>query len=165
MAKGNSAPIYIIARHLGSATAQSVARFFALQWHHDGLTPFIVCEGKRDHGDAIVAECQKWLSAHYSVGSPVVELIKKSGLPDRTFKRRFTRATGLSPINYIQRLRVEEAKRFLEGTLKSVEEISWNVGYEDPASFRKLFKRITGLSPGTYRRRFKIPDFADPSKS
>ncbi len=157
--------LYLIARHIGSTKAQAVAKFFALQWHYDGLAPFIVFEGKKDHGDAVVAECQHWLSANFSVSSPVDELIKRSGLPNRTFKRRFKKATGISPISYVQRLRVEEAKRRLERTTSSIEEISWNVGYEDPASFRKLFKRTTGLSPGTYRKRFKIPKYAESTKT
>jgi transcriptional regulator GlxA family with amidase domain len=87
-------------------------------------------------------------------------MIRNSGLADRTFKRRFTQATGYSPIEYVQRLRVEDAKRRLERTDASVDEIGWQVGYEDAAFFRRLFKRTTGLSPSVYRRRFQIPDFA-----
>lgn len=75
------------------------------------------------------------------------------------FKRRFVHATGVAPIDYVQRLRIEDAKRRLERTETSVEEISWRVGYEDPAFFRRLFKRTTGLAPGAYRKRFCIPDF------
>ena len=75
--------LYLIARHLGSTTAQSVAKFFALQWHHDSLAPFIIVAKKKDHGDAVVADCQNWLSVNYSVSSPVDELIKRSGLPNR----------------------------------------------------------------------------------
>ncbi len=87
-------------------------------------------------------------------------MIRKSKIAERTFKRRFTQATGYSPIEYVQRLRVEDAKRRLERTDTPVDEIGWKVGYEDPAFFRRLFKRMTGLSPGLYRRRFQIPDFA-----
>ena len=76
------------------------------------------------------------------------------------FKRRFTSATGLRPVAYVQRLRIEDAKRRLERTDASVDEISFRVGYEDPAFFRRLFKRTTGLAPGAYRRRFRIPEFA-----
>ena len=62
----------------------------------------------------------------------------------------------------MQRLRIEDAKRRLERTEGSVDEISWQVGYEEPAFFRRLFKRVTGLAPGAYRRRFNIPDYALP---
>jgi transcriptional regulator GlxA family with amidase domain len=152
--------LYLIARHVGATSAQAVARFFALQWHHDGLTPYMVFEGRRDHGDAAVAAAQDWLATHFSVANPVDEMIRRSGLPERTFKRRFTKAAGVPPIEYVQRLRVEDAKRRLERTDEAVDEIGWKVGYEDPAFFRRLFKRTTGLPPGVYRRRFQLPGFA-----
>jgi transcriptional regulator GlxA family with amidase domain len=154
--------LYLIARYAGSTAAQEVARLFALQWHHDGLTPYIVFEGKRDHGDAEIQGAQHWLGNHFSVANPVEEMIKRSRLAERTFKRRFTTATGLTPIAYVQRLRIEDAKRRLERTDATIDEISWQVGYEDPAFFRRLFKRTTGLAPGAYRKRFRIPDFAHP---
>ncbi len=102
-----------------------------------------------------IVAAQDWLATNFSVGSPVEEMIRQSGLAERTFKRRFTQATGFSPIDYVQRLRVEDAKRRLERTEAPVDEIGWKVGYEDPAFFRRLFKRTTGLSPGLYRRRFQ----------
>ena len=154
--------LHLIARFVGSTAAQDVARMFALQWHHDGLTPYIVFQGKTDHGDAEIQRAQEWLNTHFSVASPVEEMIKRSALAERTFKRRFASATGLTPIAYVQRVRIEDAKRRLERTEAPVDEISWQVGYEDPAFFRRLFKRTTGLAPGAYRRRFRIPDFARP---
>lgn len=152
--------LYLIARFAGAAAAQEVARAFALQWHQDGLTPFMVFEGRHDHGDAEIARAQEWLREHFPVANPVDEMIRQSRLAERTFKRRFASATGLTPIAYVQRLRIEDAKRRLERTGAPVDEISWQVGYEDPAFFRRLFKRTTGLSPGAYRRRFQIPAFA-----
>jgi len=152
--------LYLIARHVGATAAQSVARFFALQWHQDGLAPYIVFEGKKEHGDAAIRSAQKWIATHFSVASPIEEMVSRSKLTERTFKRRFTAATGLSPIAYVQRLRIEDAKRRLERTESSVDEISWKVGYEEPAFFRRLFKRVTGISPGAYRKRFRIPDYA-----
>jgi transcriptional regulator GlxA family with amidase domain len=154
--------LYLIARYAGATTAQEVARLFALQWHQDGLTPYIIFEGKTDHGDGAIQSAQQWLSNHFSVANPVEEMIKRSKLAERTFKRRFANATGLAPIAYVQRLRVEDAKRRLERTNASVDEISWRVGYEDAAFFRRLFKRTTGLAPGAYRKRFRIPEFARP---
>ena len=151
--------LYLIARYAGSTTAQEAARMFALQWQQDGLTPYIVFKGKSDHGDAAIEGAQQWLSTHFSVANPVEAMIKRSKLAARTFKRRFTEATGLSPIAYVQRLRIEDAKRRLERTDASVDEISWRVGYEDAAFFRRLFKRTTGLAPAAYRKRFRIPEF------
>ena len=93
------------------------------------------------------------------MASPVEQVIKRSRLAERTFKRRFVAATGLAPIAYVQRLRIEDAKRRLERTNASVDEISWRVGYEDGAFFRRLFKRLTGLAPGAYRKRFQVPEY------
>lgn len=156
--------LYLIARHVGATAAQAVARLFALQWHHDGLAPYIVFDGPRNHGDSAVVAAQEWLATNFSVGSPVEEVIRRSGLAERTFKRRFTKATGFAPINYVQRLRIEDAKKRLERTDDPIDEIGWRVGYEDAAFFRRLFKRTTGLAPAQYRRRFQIPAFAQGSE-
>ena len=152
--------LYLIVRHVSPTAAQAVARMFALQWHHDGLAPYVVFERPKDHGDAVIAAAQDWVATRFSVGSPVEEMIRQSALPERTFKRRFTRATGMPPLAYVQRLRIEDAKRRLERTDEPVDEIGWKAGYEDPAFFRRLFKRITGLSPAVYRRRFQVPQYA-----
>ncbi|MCE3252703.1 MAG: transcriptional regulator [Cellvibrio sp.] len=152
--------LYLIARFAGATTAQEIARLFALQWHQDGLTPYMIFEGKLDHGDAEINSAQQWLSTHFSVANAVDEMIKHSPLAERTFKRRFTAAAGITPIAYVQRLRIEDAKRRLERTNTSIDEISWRVGYEDAAFFRRLFKRTTGMAPSAYRKRFCIPEFA-----
>lgn len=154
--------LHLIARFAGSTAAQQVARLYALQWHQDGLTPYMVFEGKSDHGDGDIQSAQQWLGNHFAIANPVEEMVKRSKLAERTFKRRFLKATGLTPIAYVQRLRIEDAKRRLERTDASVDEISWRVGYEDAAFFRRLFKRTTGLAPGAYRKRFRIPEFARP---
>ncbi len=94
-------------------------------------------------------------------------MVRRAGVAERTFKRRFKAATGYAPIDYVQRLRVEDAKRRLERTDAPIDDISWRVGYEDPAFFRRLFRRTTGLAPGAYRRRFQIPAYArsaDPAR-
>ena len=154
--------LYLIARFAGATVAQDVARSFALQWHQDGLAPYMIFDGRVDHGDSEIQSAQQWVSTHFAVASPVEEMIKRSKLAERTFKRRFVSATGLTPIAYVQRLRIEDAKRQLEQTDESVDEISWRVGYEDAAFFRRLFRRTTGLAPGAYRKRFRIPAFARP---
>ena len=149
--------LFLIARHVGPATAQAVARFLLWEWHRDGQAAFQVFNPPTDHGDAAVLAAQRAIAENFAVGSPVEEMVKWSGLAPRTFKRRFTTATGHTPIAYVQRIRVERAKRMLETTGEPIEEISWAVGYEDPASFRRLFKRLAGVTPGAYRQRFQIP--------
>jgi transcriptional regulator GlxA family with amidase domain len=150
--------LYLVARHVGPATAQAVARFHLLQWHRDGQAPFNVFDPPTDHGEAAILDAQRWVAEHYAVAGPVAEMQQLSGLAPRTFKRRFKAATGLTPIRYVQHIRVERAKRLLETTAEPTEEISWAVGYEDPAAFRRLFKRLAGLTPAEYRRRFHLPD-------
>jgi transcriptional regulator GlxA family with amidase domain len=152
--------LYLVARHVGPTAAQAVQRFLLLQWHTDGQAPYVPFNSPHDHGDAIVLQAQEWLQTGYAVAAPVTELVERSGLPARTFKRRFVKATGHSPIAYVQHVRVEEAKRRLERTSQPVDDISYAVGYEDPASFRRLFKRIAGVAPGVYRRKLQLPAFA-----
>jgi transcriptional regulator GlxA family with amidase domain len=149
--------LYLVARYVSPLVAQAVARFYAFQMHQDGLAPFVVFEGRTDHGDSAVEAAQRWIAEHSEVASPVEEMVRRSGLTERTFKRRFTEATGLAPIAYVQRLRIEQAKRFLEGDDAAVDEIGWRVGYEDASSFRRLFRRTVGLTPSGYRRRFRVP--------
>src|SRR3546814_15684180 len=106
--------LYLIARHAGATAAQAVARLFALQWHQDGLAPYIVFEGRKDHGDLAIQAAQDWVATHFSVAKPIEEMSRRAGLAERTFKRRFPAAVGMSPIAYVQRLRHEAAKRRLE---------------------------------------------------
>lgn len=152
--------LYLIARQAGPTAAQVVAKFFALQWHRDGLGAYMVFEGRSDHGDAAILDAQLWLAKHFSVADPIEEAIRRSALAERTFNRRFSAATGHAPLAYVQQLRIAEAKRRLERTEDSVEAIGWRVGYEDPAFFRRLFKRLTGVTPGQYRRQLQIPAYA-----
>jgi transcriptional regulator GlxA family with amidase domain len=149
--------LYLVARYVGPATAHALARVQLMQWHRDGQAAFHVFDPPTDHGDAAVAAAQRWIAEHFAVVNPAQQMAEQSGLTARTFKRRFKAATGQPPTSYVQRVRVERAKRLLEQGNASIEEISWAVGYEDPASFRRLFKRLTGLSAGEYRRRFRLP--------
>jgi transcriptional regulator GlxA family with amidase domain len=150
--------LYLVARHVGPATAQALARFHLIQWHRGGQAAYQVFDPGTDHGDAVVLSAQRWIADNYAVAAPVAEMVRHSGLSARTFKRRFRAATGETTISYVQRVRIERAKRALETGNSPIEEISWAVGYEDAASFRRLFKRLTGVTPGEYRRRFQLPD-------
>jgi transcriptional regulator GlxA family with amidase domain len=91
----------------------------------------------------------------YKNATVVSDVVAASKIPERTLKRRFKAATGSTLIEHVQRVRIEEAKRALENTSVPVDEISAEVGYEEPGFFRRLFKRHTGLSPGEYRRLFQ----------
>ncbi|MEN8197251.1 MAG: helix-turn-helix transcriptional regulator, partial [Pseudomonadota bacterium] len=97
---------------------------------------------------------EEWLAKHYRESNAIQGVVGASNVPERTFKRRFKTATGSTLIDYLQNLRIEEAKQRLETTETSFDEISAEVGYENPGFFRRLFKRRTGLTPGQYRRMF-----------
>ncbi len=154
--------LYLIARYGSSEEAIRISKFFLYEWHRDGQLPYASMAANVVHGDAVVLRCQTWLGQNYERANAVAELVRISGLPKRTFDRRFRAATGYSPLAYVQALRIEEAKQMLESGSAPVDEVGREVGYEDAASFRRLFRRLAGMSPGDYRRRFRIPDYARP---
>ncbi len=152
--------LYLISRYCGLQAAQTVSKFFLLQWHVDGQAPYMIFQEQEDHDDAVILEAQRWMKQHLDADNPIESIVQNSGLPERSFKRRFKRATGFSPITYMQRLRLEDAKRRLEVSDTPVDDISYSIGYEEPAFFRRLFKRTTGLTPSAYRRKFRAPYIA-----
>ncbi len=154
----NDLVLYVLTRELGPGAAQAVAKFFLLQWHADGQAAYMRFQEQKMHGDAAVRRAQEVLADSFREPGAVERAAASSGLADRTFQRRFAKATGHTPIAYVQNLRIEEAKRRLEDGEEPVDEISWAVGYEDPAFFRRLFKRMTGITPSAYRRKFCMPD-------
>lgn len=147
--------LHLIARYVGPTAAQGMARMLMLEWHGEGQAPYMGFAPSQDHGDAVVARLQSWLEERYPVSSPVNEMVERSGVARRTLERRFRTATGYSPIRYVQNLRVAHARRALERTGLSVEQVARNVGYENIAYFTRLFRRVTRLTPGAYRRRFR----------
>lgn len=146
--------LYLIARHVGVEVAMQTARVNLIDWHAVGQQPFAHLAGSRQSEDAAIARCQLWIAEHYASRAPVAQMASLSGLPERSFKRRFRQATGLSPIEYVHTLRIEEAKQALEAGEAPIEAIANEVGYEDAGFFSRLFRRSVGLSPKDYRRRF-----------
>ncbi|WP_206419851.1 GlxA family transcriptional regulator [Minwuia thermotolerans] len=147
--------LYLVARFAGEEEAQRIARIFVLGDRSDGQLPFSAMGRPRAHDDAVIGACQSWIAANYTESSPVKRMINRSGLAERTFKRRFKAATGYTPVDYVQALRIEEAKQILETTGDPVEDVALAVGYADPAFFRRLFKRRVGVTPARYRQRFR----------
>lgn len=146
--------LWLIARFVSPEEAMRVARIYMLQWHDLGQTPFASLLGRGQADDATIRDCQDWLADNYATQSPVAGMIARSGLAERTFARRFAGATGLTPLDYVHALRLEEAKQMLETGPEPVEAIAEAVGYEDPSFFGRLFRRKVGLTPAQYRRRF-----------
>ena len=146
--------LYLIARAVDVETAMQTARIHLLDWHDVGQQPFASLARTRQVDDAVIADCQSWIAGRYELGAPVAAMVERSGLAERTFKRRFQQATGLAPLEYVQVLRLEEAKQMLERDGRPVDDIATDVGYEDARSFGRLFRRRVGLSPAQYRKRF-----------
>lgn len=150
----NDLGLFLIARFLGVDEAMRVARLHLLDWHHIGQQPFAALTRNRQTDDALIAKCQGWIAEHYEQDSPVAAMALLSGLAERSFTRRFARATGMSPMEYVHTLRLEESKHLLETTGLPVEAVATEVGYQDASFFGRLFRRKVGLTPAQYRRRF-----------
>ena len=146
--------IYLISRFCGNEEAIRTAKMFLLAPHTNGQLPFAGMVRRPQRSDAVIEDCQSWISENYAEEQPVAGMIRRSGLPPRTFARRFKLATGYQPLEYVQALRVEEAKQLIETCDLPVDEIGQEVGYDDPSYFRRLFKRKAGLSPAAYRKTF-----------
>ncbi len=151
--------LLIVAKYGGTEEAIRMSKIFLYQWHRDGQLPYASMIQNVDHGDAVILKCQTWIAQNYERPDIVTELVGQSGLPKRSFDRRFRAATGYSPLAYIQALRVEEAKQLLETSTMPAEAVGREVGYEDSASFRRLFRRLAGMPPSDYRRKFQMPNF------
>jgi transcriptional regulator GlxA family with amidase domain len=118
------------------------------QRHYSRFAP------RLNHGDEVILQVQHWLQAREARAITVGAMADRAGMEERTFLRRFKAATGQTPSEYSQLLRIGKARELLEFTRRPVDQIAWTVGYEDAGAFRKLFQRVTGLTPGEYRQRF-----------
>lgn len=147
--------VYLIARYCGYRTAIETAKVFLISGHSEGQSPYSVMTRPMESTDGPISDCQTWIADNYATAKPVEKMVERSGLNARTFSRRFRAATGFAPIEYVQALRVEEAKQMLETDDQSNDDVGAAIGYDDPASFRRVFKRGTGLSPAAYRKKFQ----------
>ena len=151
--------LHLIARHSGPAEAARIARLCVLGDRSQGQLAFSALGRPREHDDGIIGDCQVWLADNYARSHPVRIMVQRSGLAERSFKRRFKAATGYSAIDYVQALRIEEAKQLLETSELPADDVARTVGYADAAYFRRLFRRLTGVAPSEYRRRFRPSAF------
>lgn len=144
----------LVERLMGPSVMLATARFLLVDPPRRSQLPFAVFQPRFDHGDGAILKAQHHLQAHSAEGPAVPDLAAIAGLGERTFLRRFAKATGMRPVEYLQQVRVARAREALELTRDPVDQIAWKVGYADPATFRKLFQRLTGETPMTYRKRF-----------
>lgn len=156
--------VYLIAQFCGYQHAIETAKVFLISGHSEGQSPYSVMTRPMESTDGRISECLAWIADKYATTKPVECMVERSGLNSRTFSRRFRSATGFAPIEYVQALRIEEAKQMLESDTLSIDEVGASVGYHDPASFRRVFKRNVGQSPAVYRKKFqRISQIARPS--
>lgn len=151
--------LYIVGRFASIEEARRVARIWLLQWHADGQLPYASLTAGRANVDQMISAAQVWAADNYASPNAVASMVRQSGLTERGFLKRFRRVTGQSPIEYLQTLRIEEAKQLLEVTAMPLDEIAAEVGYAETTSFRRLFRKLVGTTPAEYRRK-RVPSIS-----
>lgn len=146
--------LYLIARLAGTEEARQVAKVYLLEPHSSSQLCYASLTVGRQHDDQLIAAAQVWVAEHYDTPNPVNHMVSRSALSERSFLRRFRRATGQSPSEYVQTLRVEEAKQMLETTSVPIDRIALEVGYTEPSSFRAAFRKHVGISASAYRKKW-----------
>ncbi len=152
---GADLALYLVRKFHGNEVADKCARVLLIDPYRASQAPYEIMDIPIDHGDTEVSLVQEWIGDNYSNDFTIEELAGRCALSRRTFERRFKKATGKSPLGYIQYIRVEKAKYLLERGSHSFETITNQVGYEDVSSFRRLFQKSTGLPPSVYRQKFQ----------
>ena len=146
--------LYLIEKYSDRETAVMISKYFALDIGRESQSQFAIFRGQRNHDDAAVKTVQDYIESHYEDKLTIETLAALINMGRRTFERRFKLATNNTPVEYIQRVRIEAAKLSFEASRKNVSEIMYNVGYTDSKAFRDIFKKITGLTPIEYRNKF-----------
>ncbi len=146
--------LYIIEKFGSPDLAASCSKLLLIDGNRKSQAPYFIFEFQKNHSDENILKAQNYMEKKLSEPISFTDLASSVGISSRHFKRRFKQATGDSPQTYLQRLRLETAKRKLESSTDSFEGITWQVGYENPNSFRRLFKENIGLTPREYRDRF-----------
>ena len=148
--------IYLVEKYFGHDIALRTAKMYLIDMDRPSQLPFHTYRFPVTYNDSSIARIQEFLGEHFNEDLAIDTVAKRAGMSVRNFSRRFKTATGESFANYIQKLRIETAKRLLESTEFSASEIMYQVGYNDERSFRRLFKHHSGLSPKQYRTKFRI---------
>jgi len=159
---GAATAVYHLALHLirrfgSSRLAATCAKALLVDPNRSSQTPYVQSVPMRNHGDAQVLKAQRLIEDNYAAIDTVDTIAREVGISPRHFKRRFKSATGDLPLKYLQRIRIDAAKKRLETTRETIEEITWAVGYRDVSSFCRLFKQHTEISPRAYREKFFTP--------
>lgn len=150
--------LYLVEKYSGRPVALYCAKVLQIDLDRKSQSPFILFEGMKDHKDEEIKAVQEYIEANVEDKVTVEDLAGRCSMNRINFSRRFKKATQLSPVDYIQRIKIEAAKRSLESTRKNVNEIMYSVGYADPKAFRNIFKKVAGVTPQEYKNKFsKMP--------
>ena len=149
--------LYLIEKYCGRETSIFASKGMLIDMQKSPQSSFAVFRGQSNHKDEAILKVQDFIEEHLDRDLSIDELAGMALMSRRTFVRRFKEATGNSAKEYIQRVKVEEARRMLEFTNKKVQEIFYTIGSNDHVGFRKIFKKYTGLLPGEYRKKFTLP--------
>ncbi|MBU2510773.1 helix-turn-helix domain-containing protein [bacterium] len=148
--------LYLVEKYCGHEIAVQCAKSMVIDLGRFSQAPYTsVLNFQKSHNDEMVLLSQKYLEQHHRQQINLEEIASLHHVSRRTFERRFKTATGDTPLVYVQRVRIEAAKRYLESETLSFDEIAYQVGYEDASFFRKIFKKSTSLTPKEYKSRFK----------
>ncbi|MES2107256.1 MAG: helix-turn-helix domain-containing protein [Bacteroidota bacterium] len=146
--------IYLVEKYYDRETAIFCSKSLQIEMDRNSQSAFSIFTGQKRHGDKMVEDAQKYIESSLTEKISVEELSSKFAIGRRNFDRRFIKATGNTPLEYSQRVKVELAKKELEVSRKTVNEVMYEVGYSDQKAFRELFRKITGMSPLEYRSRY-----------
>jgi transcriptional regulator GlxA family with amidase domain len=146
--------LYVIEKHLGHEMAVLASKMFQIDIDRKTQNPFVIFMGQKRHEDKAILEAQNFIENHAKSSITVESLCERIGMSRRSFERKFRNCTGNSVTEYIQRVKVEHAKKELEITNKTINEVIFNTGYNDIDAFRKLFRKFTDLTPIEYRKRY-----------
>ncbi|TAM93398.1 MAG: helix-turn-helix domain-containing protein [Chitinophagaceae bacterium] len=146
--------LYLIEKYYDRRTAILCSKIFQVDIDRDSQSPYTIFSGQKNHDDELVKEAQLFIEKHFDEKVSMEKLSCLLAAGRRNFDRRFIKATGNTPLEYLQRTRMEAAKRNLESSRKTIREIMYEVGYADTKSFRETFKKITGITPAEYKHKF-----------
>jgi transcriptional regulator GlxA family with amidase domain len=146
--------VYLVEKYAGRDIAILIAKAFMIDIDRFSQSPFIIFQGQKAHEDVAIKQAQDFIEKNYQERITVDQLAGMLAVGRRNFERRFKKATANTVIEYIQRVKVEAAKKSLESTRENVNEVMYKVGYTDNKAFRATFKKITGISPMEYRNKY-----------
>ncbi len=146
--------IYIVEKYYDRQTAIYCSKVFQIEMDRHSQSPFIIFKGQKLHGDESVKKAQSYIESSLDEKISIEQLSAKFSVGRRNFDRRFITATGYTPVEYMQHVKVESAKKAFETSRKTINEVMHEVGYSDVKAFREVFKKITGMSPILYRTRY-----------